>query len=146
MPWKSKHYFLNGRLWFSQFFFFSNLFVNKILKNFSASYMKLLSSCENLSSNPLQMLCSGDFDHENAFRKYRIIPGKLPLGNGHWRRIDQWKRGKPVQKLWLRLPKEFLEWVSVIKEENRNFIFIFLLNKEAKNFEFHLRNVQKVLI
>jgi hypothetical protein len=39
------------------------------------------------------------------------------------------KERKAGVEIMVRLPEEFLEFVIVFKEANRNFIYIFLLNK-----------------
>ncbi len=55
--YKSKQYFLNERLWFSQFQV--NFLWRKSKLKFLLVSMKSLTNCEIHSSNPLQRACSG---------------------------------------------------------------------------------------
>jgi hypothetical protein len=47
--------------------------------------------------------------------------------NVHWKKSTNESKGKPEQK-FMRLTEQFLELVSVFKEEIKNFKVIFLLN------------------
>jgi hypothetical protein len=84
---------------------------------------------------------SGDFTHENAYWElacslkfhsaldmYTSTMSLIFLASSKgWtlEKIDQWQRGKPVQKLWCGFRK-FLELLNVFKEAARNFIYLSL--------------------
>ena len=93
------------------------------------------------------MLCSGDIDHENAYRNpavvwnitvqynwshlahARTITGIFPeytwgVDNGKNRPMTEIDAETEIM---MQLPEQLLELGRVLKEENRNFIYLFLL-------------------
>ncbi len=109
-----------------------NLILNFLL--YFTFSLKLLTYSKN-SSNPLQMLWSGDFDHEKAcgpeisFRKsprtYKFTR-IFPASNEGWtfERIDQWQRGKTVQKLWCGRWEQSLKLVRVLRDASK-YLYLF---------------------
>jgi hypothetical protein len=103
-PKNQNRAFLNESWWFSQFLaaFLWRTSKTKFLLAFILTY------CENPSSNLLQMLWSGDFDHQtHAVIKYstasRLGHVQLrgfflhPMRGGHWRKSTN-DRGMPVRR------------------------------------------------
>ncbi len=98
---KSKRKFL---LAFKRTQFLSVVFTRKSKRKFLLASMKSLTNCNNPPvTQLLQLLCSGDFDHENAYRNpplvWNIITEATYIGHvqlpgffqhtmrgGHWRK------------------------------------------------------------
>ncbi len=98
---KLKQYFMNERRWFSLFL---AVFLSRKLKiKFLLASMKLLTDCENPSSNPLRGACSGvprAACYSKSCSEIRLLSWKFrkPAVNVHWRKSINESKGKPEQK------------------------------------------------
>ncbi len=139
----------NGRWWFSQLL--AVFLWTKSNRMFLLASMKCLLIVKIIScNNLLQMLWTGDFDHENASRNplevWNVIPEAAqaiqfrgfflrPMRGEHWRRPTNGEREVGTE-IMMRLPEQSsLELVSVFKEANKNYKYIFSWTRQAKNLQ-----------
>jgi hypothetical protein len=99
---------------------------------FLLASMKSLTNCDIPSSNPLQRYCSGFLIAAcvpkgcsvNCLWSWKLL--RKPAMNVHWKKSTNESKGKP--EICCGFWNNFLELVSVFKEESKNFLFLFLLN------------------